>query len=84
MYPPQVTVSVVNYPSTASVQPKTFGTWSPVTNNTQGGLSISGFRGKLRVYGKLTYFQLQQTTTKVPVVLKWIGNNAKIGISPDI
>lgn len=75
---------MVNYPTTASVQPKTFGTWSPVANNTQGGLLISGFRGKLRVYGKLSYFQLSQTATKVPVVLKWVGTNAKIGISPDI
>lgn len=75
---------MVNYPSTASVQPKTFGTWNPVVNNTQGGLLITGFRGKLRVYGKLSYFQLAQTATKVPVVLKWIGTNAKIGASPDI
>lgn len=81
MYPPQVTVSVVNYPSTASVQPKTFGTWVPVTNNTQGGLLITGFRGKLRVYAKLTYFS---TGTKIPVVLKWIGTNSQIGSSPDI
>lgn len=81
MYPPQVVVSVVNYPSTASVQPKTFGTWAPVANNTQGGLSITGFRGKLRVYGKLTYFS---TGTKIPVVLKWIGTNSQIGSSPDI
>lgn len=81
MYPPQVTVSVVNYPTTASVQPKTFGTWVPVSTNSQGGLSIIGFRGRLRVYGKLTYFS---TGTKIPVVLKWIGTNAQIGSSPDI
>lgn len=81
MYPPQITVSVVNYPSTAIVQPQTVGTWVPVANNTQGGLLINGFRGKLRVYGKLTYFS---TGAKIPVVLKWIGTNALIGSSPDI
>jgi len=81
LYPPQVTVSVVNYPSTATVQPQPIGTWVPVANNTQGGLVISGFRGKLRVYGKLTYFA---AGTKIPVVLKWIGTNAQIGSLPEI
>lgn len=78
--PPGVSLTSVIYPTSASVQPSSFGSWGVSSFQTKCGLQLTGYSGLVRFY-----LSLQRTTDDGDFRafdLRMIPVNAAVGRLP--